>query len=411
MDTPNETQQNDDLELVPPKPVAPVTDDAVEKQVERLNPEVKDKLAGNVQSLIEELISRGPHDTEFKETVARITTLGDQEIANSANISKKWLDKSMRTYMSGSKEGSELGRSLTDLNATIKQLDPSARGNLLSAPRRILRFIPGGNRLNNYFQEYKSAETHLNEIADNVRRGRDTLMKHNAMIEQDKGSRWDSMQKLQQFIYASKLLDQEISNRVSAIEATDPEKARIVREEVLYRVRQKTIALEKTLAVATQGYLSMSLIQRTNEEEIIAANYALTTTMAALNTAMAVCEALTGQKLVLNTITALNNTTDKVIKGTATMLNQQMDTVIKHSLDVGPGLDAIKQAFANIYQAHDKYANFRVAALENMAKTIEAIGEETGKARVYLDKIRQEQADSVVKTLKAPEPQDGVVHF
>jgi hypothetical protein len=47
-------------------------------------------------------------------------------------------------------QGSEIGKGLIDLRRKIEELDPSRQGDLFSA-RKLLGFIPMGNKLVDYF--------------------------------------------------------------------------------------------------------------------------------------------------------------------------------------------------------------------------------------------------------------------
>ena len=117
------------------------------------------------------------------------------------------------------------------------------------------------------------------------------------------------MQSIRQYIYVGKKIDEQLEQKVYAIEATDPEKARIIKEEMLFYVRQKNTDFLTQLAVNVQGYLALDTIRRNNLELIKGVDRATTTTISALRTAVVVAQAMTNQKLVLDQITALNKTT------------------------------------------------------------------------------------------------------
>ena len=65
------------------------------------------------------------------------------------------------------------------------------------------------------------------------------------------------MQSIRQYIYVGKKIDEQLEQKVYAIEATDPEKARIIKEEMLFYVRQKntdffdTVGRERTRLFGT----------------------------------------------------------------------------------------------------------------------------------------------------------------
>ena len=96
-------------------------------------------------------------------------------------------------------------------------------------------------------------------------------------------------------------------------DATDPAKAKAVRETALFYVRQRTQDLLTQMAVSVQGYLALDLVKKNNVELVKGVDRASTTTVGALRTAVTVAEAMTNQRLVLGQITALNETTAGII--------------------------------------------------------------------------------------------------
>jgi uncharacterized protein YaaN involved in tellurite resistance len=49
-----------------------------------------------------------------------------------------------------------------------------------------------------------------------------------------------------------------------ALDAQDPEKARVVREEMLFYPRQKVTDLLTQMSVNSQGYLALDMIRKNN---------------------------------------------------------------------------------------------------------------------------------------------------
>src|SRR5579875_1411308 len=118
-------------------------------------------------------------------------------------------------------------------------------------------------------------------------------------------------------------LDDALTEKIEVIEDSDPDKAKTMKEDVLFYVRQKQQDLLTQLAVSVQGYLALDLVRKNNIELIKGVDRAQTTTVAALRTAVIVAQALANQKLVLDQINALNATTNQMILSTSEMLRQQ----------------------------------------------------------------------------------------
>ena len=150
--------------------------------------------------------------------------------------------------------------------------------------------------------------------------GQDELRRDNAALNQEKQQLWDTMGRLNQYVYIAERLDARLSAAIAELDATDPEKAKAMRQDVLFYVRQKHQDLLTQLAVSIQNYLAIDIVIKNNIELIKGVDRATTTTISALRTAVIVAQALNNQKLVLDQITALNTTTSGLIQRTSEML-------------------------------------------------------------------------------------------
>ena len=138
------------------------------------------------------------------------------------------------------------------------------------------------------------------------------------------------------------------------------------------------------MAVSVQGYLALDLVKKNNIELLKGVDRASTTTVSALRTAVTVAQALTGQKLVLDQITALNTTTANVIDATGTMLRVQTAEIHKQAAASTIPVETLKQAFQNIYQTMDSIDTFKMQALESMKTTVNTLSSEVEKSKGYI---------------------------
>jgi uncharacterized protein YaaN involved in tellurite resistance len=270
--------------------------------------------------------------------------------------------------------------------------------------RRILGIIPFGNRIRDYFMRYQSSQSHINSIISALYEGQDELRRDNAAIEQEKSNLWELMTELQQYIYAGREIDRTLEGRIADIEAQDPEKARIVKEEMLFYIRQKVQDLLTQMAVSVQGYLALDMVRRNNLELIKGVDRATTTTVSALRTAVMVAQALANQRLVLDQISALNATTSGLIESTSSMLQKQTGEINAQASQASVSLETLQTAFNNVYAAMDMISDYKVEALETMKKTVEALSTEVGKSREYLDRVRQEATREATQDLTVRKP-------
>lgn len=376
--------------LEPPQPVAPVPVESASGRV-RLKAEDVAELDTQVRRFIDDITQHDSQSPQFKEAVARIHAMGAKDIEASAAVSNRMLERPVKSLDNGLfDKGSEIGKSLIDLRRQIESLDPSRQGDLLS-PRKLLGLIPMGSRLVDYFDRYQSSQAHLDAIIESLKRGKDELLRDNAAIELEKTNLWSLMERLEKYIHIGKKLDAELDAKARALDAQDAEKARVVREEMLFYTRQKVMDLLTQMSVNIQGYLALDLIRKNNLELVKGVDRATTTTVSALRTAVIVAQALANQKLVLDQIGALNTTTGNLIAGTSELLRDQSAAIHQQAASSTVDLAKLQQAFANIYQTMDAIASFKTQALASMQTTVDSLGAEVGKARGYLDRVRQQE--------------------
>lgn len=340
------------------------------------------KLDAQVQDYVGDLAALDIHGDDFKARIGALEQLGNTEIAQSAAVSNRLLDRPLRALRDPGSGSPDVSRGLSDLRATIESLDPAKRD--LFSPRRLLGIIPFGNKLRAYFDQYQSAQSHLNAIMETLYRGKDELLRDNAAIEEQKAQMWALMGKTQAMIYLCQKIDAELSAKVAQLEASDPERAKTVKESALFPVRQKSVDLLTQMAVNVQGYQALDLIKRNNSELVKGVDRATTTTVSALRTAVAVAQALTSQRLVLGQISALGATTSNMIESTSQMLNEQGVASYKQASEPTVQIDQLHKAFENVYAAMDSVEEYKLKAADSLAQTASALQSEVDKAKTYL---------------------------
>ena len=376
--------------LEPPAPVAVVPVESASGRV-RLKAEDVAALDDQVRQFIDDITSHDSQHPKFKDAVARIHSMGSKDIEASASVSNRMLDRPVKTLDNGLfDKGSQIGQGLIDLRRQIEDLDPSRQGDLFGA-RKLLGLIPLGNKLADYFDRYQSSQSHLNAIIEALKRGKDELLRDNAAIEVEKTNLWGLMERLEKYVHIGRKLDGELEAKAAALDAADPEKARVVREEMLFYTRQKVTDLLTQMAVNIQGYLALDMIRKNNLELMKGVDRA-TTTVSALRTAVIVAQALANQKLVLDQIGALNTTTSNLIASTSELLRDQSSAIHQQAASSTVDIAKLQLAFDNIYQTMDTIADFKGKALSAMQTTVNTLTDEVARSRTYLDRVRRQEA-------------------
>jgi len=387
---PDNAASSAELTLIPPQPVPVVTDADVEAMV-KVDAATAARIDSMIDGYVASLASMDPRSQDFTAKVNAVHSIGNDEIRESATVSNRLLDRPVKAVESGAfSKGATVSKSLVDLRHTVEDLDPSQQG--LMNPKHLFGLLPFGNRLRDYFARYQSAQGHLNAIIQALYHGQDELRQDNAAIEQEKVNVWDIKGKLEQYVYLAGKLDAALDTEIRRIGQTDPARAKALREDVLFYVRQKRQDLLTQLAVNAQGYLALELVRKNNLELIKGVDRATTTTVSALRTAVIVAQALINQKLVLNQITALNTTTANMIETTSQLLREQSGQVHEEAASATISVEKLQAAFANVYATMDMIDAYKLQALNSMQKTINALSTEVTKAQSYLERARNAPA-------------------
>jgi uncharacterized protein YaaN involved in tellurite resistance len=367
-----------DLILTAPDPVPVVAPERAVGLVP-IDDVKKTELQTRVDNFIDDLVAQDVNSPEFGKRVDAITSMGNKEIRDAAGQSNRFLDRPVKAM----DQESGVGTDLAELRRTIEDLDPGKQGNLLQ-PKKLFGIIPFGNKMRNYFDGYKSSQTHIASILKRLQSGKDELLMDNAAIDVERQNLWAAMGRLEQMIHISKQMDAKIEDKANELDHSDPAKARALRETALFYTRQRTQDLLTQMAVTVQGYLALDLVKKNNVELVKGVDRASTTTVGALRTAVTVAQALTAQRLVLDQITALNTTTANIIDSTGKLLKSNTATIHEQAAASTIPIETLQRAFQNVYDTMDAIDAFKLKALDSMKTTVNVLSSEVEKSKGYI---------------------------
>ncbi len=391
------TQVEDtDIQLTAPEPIPAVAPQKAAGLVP-IDDAKKTALEEKAHAFVEELASLDSSSPEFGKKVDQLVNMGRREIAEAAGQSNRFLDRPVRAM----DKDAGVGANLAELRRTIEDLDPGKKDDLFTR-KKLFGIIPWGSKMRDYFDSYKSSQGHISSILSHLASGKDELLKDNAAIDVERQTLWAAMGRLEQMIHVSKALDAKLEAKAADIEIEDPAKAKAMRETALFYTRQRTQDLLTQMAVTVQGYLALDLVKKNNVELIKGVDRASTTTVAALRTAVTVAQALVGQKLVLDQITALNTTTANIIDSTGEMLKNQTGLIHEQAASSTIPVETLQRAFQNIYLTMDQIDTFKAKALISMKTTVETLESEVEKSKGYIARA-EGQAQAAIEA-SSPNP-------
>jgi uncharacterized protein YaaN involved in tellurite resistance len=391
--TPPDPVENTEIVLTPPPAVPEMQGDQAIGMV-AVPPEKRAQIQQKAEAFVAELAGVEPGSAEFARRVDDVARMGEHEIRSSAQVSNRMLERPASSLAAARGRGSQsdpqitVARTLQELRATITDLDPG-RANL-SGPKRLLARIPGGNRLKHYFARYQSAQKQLNAIIGALISGEDELLKDNASIEQERANLWATMQKLGEYATLAAALDDATVARIDQVRAVDPAQADALTADALFPIRQRRQDLTTQIAVSVQGYLALDVIRKNNLELIKGVERAKTTTIAALRTAIIVAQALENQRLVLDQIGALTETTNSLIDRTGELLRQQTGLVHDQATSPAVSIETLQRAFDNVFATMDAIDSYRAKAIDSMEVTVKALEQQVARSTDYLERSRSQ---------------------
>ncbi|SDJ53786.1 Uncharacterized conserved protein YaaN involved in tellurite resistance [Frankineae bacterium MT45] len=380
------------LVLTPPAPV-PVVEQEQAAGAVPVDSARQLELKARAESFAGELAALDVRSPEFSQKVNAITTMGDADMRSSASVSSRMLDRPAAALSAAKGKGgadaqTRVSNTLVDLRATVTELDP-ARADLGGA-KKVLKFLPGGDKIQRYFAKYETAQSHLNAIIKSLASGQDELRKDNASIETEKANMWTAMGKLSEYNELASALDAAVEAKAAELEAAgNTEAATTLRADALFPIRQRRQDIMTQMAVSVQGYMALDLVRKNNIELIKGVDRAQTTTIAALRTAVIVAQALSRQKLVLDQITALNTVTSNLIESTSEQLRIQGGQINQQAASSTIDIDKLQAAFDNVFQTMDAIDTFRAQAVDSMSQTVTALEGQITRAKPYLERTRQ----------------------
>lgn len=388
------------LSLSAPEAATTVAPAEAEREVS-IDPDAAKRIDTMVTAFIGGLRTVDVHGDDYRRRVDDIDSLADREIRTTSDMSNRLLDRPTRA-MHGLGQGGDapIAKSLLDLRRSVEELNPAKHDLTQGGSRKLLGVIPFGDRVRAYFAKYQKSQSHIEGIVGALREGGGELEKDNAAIAQEQKGLWTQMETLRQYAYMAEKLDTGLEAQINHVAIGDPERAKVLQEDILYPVRRRRQEILTQLAVAVQGYAALRVVEVNNRELVRAVRTATTTTVAALRTAVMVAQALTNQKLVSDQVKAVNETTSAMIESTSATLREQTATVEGQAASPGIDMGSLQRAWDNVFAALDQIDTYKLRALEAMKITVHDLSDQVERSHAQVERLHS--ADATPPRVAAP---------
>ena len=354
---------------------------SLKEEEEKLeNSNLKDQAQANAVAIFDTDLN---NPQERENILKPLDNFGLNEMTKSAShneiLATRFVD-----LTKGGKEADNISEKLLELNSQMKDLDPSkvdfakkgVFGNLVNPVRK-------------YFAKYQKAEVAISEIVESLDKSSKVLQNDNTTLLNEENYLREVTNKLLADIELGKQMDASIEAQIQSaeIEGVDEEKISFVKEEILFPLRQRIMDMQQMIVVNQQGIVSLNVIRRNNKELIRGVKRAQNVTVSALRTGVMVASALYDQKIVMEKINILNQTTENIIESTSHMLKEQGSEIQRHSAETMISPEVLKASFAEALQAIEDVSTYKEQALPQMKETIDMFSDMAEDGQKVIAKI------------------------
>jgi hypothetical protein len=303
-----------------------------------------------------DLLALETGSAEMGRMVDAIERLGDREFIATAAMSGRLLDRRFRILDStllGSR--APMARQLAALRKLAGQIDPAR-----------LKLGAGGSpddeirELDRYFDRFGDAQPRLQEVLDQLNEGRFRLEQDNATIANEESSLASEVETLRRYAFLAERIDHHLAERIEEMESVDPERARRLEIDLLTVIRRRRQEILTQQAITTQGLAALRIVQDNNAEVIRAVASAVTTTMAAMRTAVMTAQAAASQRIALGHLHAAQLA--------ATSMAEQAAALEAETAGPGGAVAALKLAWSDVQAALDRVDARKAQAVRTIAE-------------------------------------------
>ncbi|MBW4722067.1 toxic anion resistance protein [Saccharothrix obliqua] len=370
----------DDFALHPPEPVAAVPADRAAGLI-ALSQDTRDAIGRRAERFAARLGELDVRSPGFTDALDELLAVGEADMRAAAGVAGALLDRSVRALRDASSPREHVTVSLAELRRTVAVLDPAK---LPLTGRKLLGLFPAANAAKRALDRYRAANEPVHALVVDLRARQDVLRRDNAAIKGERERLWRTMGGLAEAAAFAEAVDAAVERQAGVLDVADPLRARALRADAQYPIRQRHQDLLTQLAVSAQGYLALDLVRRNNDELIRGVERAATTTVSALRVAVLVSGALASRRDVLDEVAALRATTDGLIRANADLLDLEAAEVHRASADPAVAAATIRSSFDRIYAALDAVDGYRADAVRGMSATVEALSAEIHRAEAHL---------------------------
>jgi len=308
-----------------------------------------------------------------------------KDIINKSNHTNNLLSTTLKDFEKGGDNAQSVGTNLADLNIQMKDLDPSGIDFMKTG--FLGRFF---NPARKYFNRYHKADQVIASIVKSLDVGQINLKNDNITLAREEANLIEVNKGLEHDIELGTKWNDSINIQIQEAQSNPnitAEQIKFVQEEIAFPLKQRLQDLNQMVVVNQQGIVSLNIIQNNNRELIKGVDRAKNITITALRTGAMIASALYNQKIVIDKINALNETTNNIIESTGKMLLEQGSEIHRQSVETTIDPEVLKTAWNDAITALGEIQTYKVQALSQMDIAIQTFNEMARDGEEVVKKI------------------------
>ncbi len=364
----------------------PVKEEIKEEVIESTRPPKEEIAAihGMVEEQAQEILGVDLDSFVARKEITDVIDSFGNDLMQKSEQKNALLKRSMGALQKAGGESGDVAKGLEDISIRMRDLDPSK---VDFAKKGILgkAFTPARR----YFEKYKSADGEIADIVKSLDKGKTTLINDVTTLEMEQAAMRDLTKQLNEKIETATKLDSYLTAKIGQLRAAgeDADKIKFIEEDVLFPLKQKIMDLQQVLVVNQQGIIAMEIIRKNNKELIRSVDRAKNVTVSALRVAVIVAASLYDQRIVLEKVKMLNETTNQMLASTSSMLKDQGVQIQEQAMEANIDVDTMKKAFADTFEALDSISSYKQKAIPMMNEVIDEFRRMADEGEEYLQRI------------------------
>lgn len=262
-------------------------------------------------------------------------------------------------------EGAKIPKDLVDLRMMLDKINPHKieKKGFFS---KLLGKVPGvGDRLKEIAVRYESVQTQIDIIVNNIRDGRDTLIRDNISLEQLYDDVKFQQVAVQKNAYLGELLIAELEKRVAA--TTDPTLKQKL-EMALHAIAMRVQDLRTMEQVNMQFFVSIDLTTNNNHLLAQAVDRTLTVTTNVITVGLAIAAALANQKRTMEATKATQEYAGNILASNAAAIRQQTTEIAQMYNSPVLALEKVQKSYDDLMAAMDEVEKVKRQGIETAKK-------------------------------------------